>query len=198
MSTNHEPDANELDGRTKLLSSRPEPDNILVFGIATLIGLFFCFMAFYFVISEMIEIGWQGLDGFWPFLHLFIQAFIICGVPVAYTLMVLDLLIWQIKGKEFVTYSDKDLLIQHQSLFSKEWRIPWDCILNVESFSYPWYKFKGRDGDETLCLIYKNARGKTKKVRFGLLLNENQQKIVVERIKELCVEKYDPKRDADL
>ena len=190
MSTNPETDTNELDGRTKLLSSRPEPDNILVFGIATLIGLFFCFMAFYFVISEMIEIGWQGLNGFWSFLHLFIQAFIICGVPVAYTLMVLYLLIWQIKGKELVTYSDKDLLIQHQSLFSKEWRIPWDCILNVESFSYPWYKFKGRDGDETLCLTYKNARGKTKKVRFGLLLNENQQKIVVERIKELCVEKF--------
>lgn len=190
MSTNPETDTNELDGRTKLLSSRPEPDNILVFGIATLIGLFFCFMAFYFVISEMIEIGWQGLDGFWPFLHLFIQAFIICGVPVAYTLMVLDLLIWQIKGKELVTYSDKDLLIQHQSLFSKELRIPWDCILNVESFSYPWYKFKGRDGDETLCLTYKNARGKTKKVRFGLLLNENQQKIVVERIKELCVKNF--------
>ena len=191
MSTNHESVTNELDGRTKLLSSRPEPDNILVFGIATLIGLFFCFVAFYFVISEMIEIGWHGLDGFWPFLHLFIQAFIICGVPVAYTLMVLDLLIWQIKGKELVTYSDEDLLIQHKSLFSKEWWISWDCILNVEPFSYPWYKFKGRDGDETLCLTYKNARGKTKKVRFGLLLNENQQKIVVERIKGLCVENFE-------
>ena len=190
MSTNHESDTNELDGRTKLLSSRPEPDNVLVFGIATLIGLFFCFSAFYFVISEMIEIGWHGLDGFCHFLHLFIQAFIICGVPVAYTLMVLDLLIWQIKGKEIVTYSDKDLLIQHKSLFSKEWRIPWDCILNVEPYSYPWYKFKGRDGDETLCLSYKNAKGKAKEVRFGLLLNEDQQEIVVERIKELCVEKF--------
>lgn len=190
MPTNPETDTNELDGRTKLLSSRPEPDNILVFGIATLIGLFFCFMAFYFVISEMIEISWQGLDGFGPFLKLFIQAFIICGIPIAYTLMVLDMLIWQIKGEELVTCSDKDLLIQHQSLFSKEWRIPWDCILNVESFSYPWYKFKGRDGDETLCLTYKNARGKTKKVRFGLLLNEDQQEIVIERIKELCVENF--------
>ena len=63
MPTNPESDTDELDGRTKLLSSRPDPDSILVFGIATLIGLFFCFMAFYFVISEMIEIGWQGLDG---------------------------------------------------------------------------------------------------------------------------------------
>lgn len=190
MSTNHESDTDELDGRTKLLSSRPEPDNILVFGIATLIGLFFCFVAFYFVISEMIEIGWHGLDGFWPFLHLFIQAFIICGVPVSYTLMVLDLLIWQIKGKELVTYSDEDLLIQHKSLFSGEWRIPWDCILNVEPYSYPWYKFKGRDGDETLCLTYKNAKDKTQKVRFGLLLNEEQQEFVIERIKELCVENF--------
>ena len=190
MPTNPDSDKNELDGRIKLLRSRPEPDNILVFGIATLIGLFFSFMAFYFVISEMIEISWQGLDGFGPFLKLFIQAFIIGGIPIAYMLMVLDMLIWQIKGEELVTCSDKDLLIQHQSLFSKEWRIPWDCILNVESFSYPWYKFKGRDGDETLCLTYKNARGKTKKVRFGLLLNEDQQEIVIERIKELCVENF--------
>ena len=193
MPTNPDSDKNELDGRTKLLSSRPEPDNILVFGIATLIGLFFCFMAFYFVISEMIEIGWQGLDSLVHFFYLLIQAIIICGVPIAYTLMVLDMLIWQIKGEELVSYSEKDLFIQHKSLFSGEWRIPWDCILNVESFSYPWYKFKGRDGDETLCLTYKNARGKTKKVRFGLLLNEDQQEIVVERIKELCVKNFGKK-----
>ena len=89
MPTNPKSDPNELDGRTKLLRSRPEPDNILVFGGTTLIGLFFCFTAFYFVISEIIEIGWQGLDGFGPFLKLFIQAFIICGIPIAYTLMVL-------------------------------------------------------------------------------------------------------------
>ncbi|MBR4912377.1 MAG: hypothetical protein IKZ54_06010 [Bacteroidales bacterium] len=190
MPANPKSDPNELDGRTKLLRSRPEPDNILVFGIATLIGLFFSFMAFYFVISEIIEIGWQGLDGFGPFLKLFIQAFIICGIPIAYTLMVLDMLIWQIKGEELVTYSEKDLLIQHKSLFSGEWRIPWDCILEVKAYSYPWYKFKGRDGDETLCLTYKNAKDKTKKVRFGLLLNEDQQEFVVERIKELCVEKF--------
>ena len=191
MTKDHESSFSESDGRTKLLRSRPEPDNILVFGGTTLIGLFFCFTAFYFVISEIIEIGWQGLDGFGPFLKLFIQAFIICGIPIAYTLMVLDMLIWQIKGEELVTYSEKDLLIQHKSrLFSKEWRIPWDCILNVEPYSYLWYKLKGRDGDETLCLTYKNAKGKTKKVRFGLLLNEDQQEFVIERIKELCVKNF--------
>ncbi len=190
MTKDHESSFSESVGRTKLLRSRPEPDNILVFGGTTLIGLFVCFTAFYFVISEIIEIGWQGLDGFGPFLRLFIQAFIICGIPIAYTLMVLDMLIWQIKGEELVTYSEKDLLIQHKSLFSSELWIPWDCILNVEPNSYPWYKFKGRDGDETLCLTYKNAKGKTKKVRFGLLLNYDQQEIVIERIKELCVKNF--------
>ena len=191
MTKDHESSFSESDGRTKLLRSRPEPDNILVFGGTTLIGLFFCFTAFYFVISEIIEIGWQGLDGFGPFLKLFIQAFIICGIPIAYTLMVLDMLIWQIKGEELVSYSEKDLLVQHKSLFSKEWRIPWDCILEVKAYSYPWYKFKGRDGDETLCLTYKNAKDKTKKVRFGLLLNEDQQEFVIERIKELCVKNFE-------
>lgn len=32
--------------------------------------------------------------------------------------------------------------------------------------------------------------GRTKLLRFGLLLNEDQQEIVVERIKELCVENF--------
>ena len=32
--------------------------------------------------------------------------------------------------------------------------------------------------------------GRTKLLRFGLLLNENQQEFVVERIKELCVENF--------
>ncbi len=32
--------------------------------------------------------------------------------------------------------------------------------------------------------------GRTKLLRFGLLLNEEQQEIVVERIKELCVEGF--------
>ncbi len=88
MTKDNESSFSESVGHTKLLRSRPEPDNILVFGLATLIGLFFSFMAFLFVISEMIEIGWRGLDGFWPFMNGFSQAFIICGVPIAYTLMV--------------------------------------------------------------------------------------------------------------
>lgn len=32
--------------------------------------------------------------------------------------------------------------------------------------------------------------GRTKLLRFGLLLNEDQQEFVVERIKELCVEGF--------
>ena len=177
----------ESDGRTKLLSSRPEPDNILVFGLATLIGSVFCFFAFYFVISEIIEIGKGGLQGFWPFLYGLLQAFIICGVPIAYTLLVLDLLIWQIRGKEIVTYSKEDLLIQHKRLFCREWRIPWDSILEVNSYDAPWYFWRA---EEKLLLTYKKAKGKTKKVKFGLLLNDNQQEYVIERIKELCVQNY--------
>ena len=46
MPTNPDSDKSELNGRTKLLRSRPEPDNILVFGGTTLIGLFFCFTLF--------------------------------------------------------------------------------------------------------------------------------------------------------
>ncbi|MCR4826316.1 MAG: hypothetical protein K5882_05115 [Bacteroidales bacterium] len=68
----------------------------------------------------------------------------------------------------------------------------------VEPYSYPWYKFKGRDGDETLCLTYKNAKGKTKKVRFGLLRNDDQQECVIERIKELCVDSDNSKQNAGL
>ncbi len=32
--------------------------------------------------------------------------------------------------------------------------------------------------------------GRSKLLRFGLLLNEDQQEFVIERIKELCVENF--------
>ena len=48
MTKDYESETNELDGRTKLLSSRPDPDNILVFGLAVLIGSVFCFFCVLF------------------------------------------------------------------------------------------------------------------------------------------------------
>ena len=39
----------------------------------------------------------------------------------------------------------------------------------------------------------KELDGRTKLLRFGLLLNEDQQEIVIERIKELCVNNFGKK-----
>ena len=42
-------------------------------------------------------------------------------------------------------------------------------------------------------IAYDEFDGRTKLLRFGLLLNEDQQEIVVERIKELCVKNFEKK-----
>ena len=51
MDKDRESQPNESDGRTKLLSSRPEPDYILVYGLATLIGSVFCILGLFFLVS---------------------------------------------------------------------------------------------------------------------------------------------------
>ncbi|MBR4912375.1 MAG: hypothetical protein IKZ54_06000 [Bacteroidales bacterium] len=40
-----------------------------------------------------------------------------------------------------------------------------------------------------------DLNGRTKLLRFGLLLNEDQQEIVIERIQELCVENFTPSKN---
>ena len=97
MPTNHESDTNELDGRTKLLSSRPEPDNILIFGLCTIIGSIFCILGLGFFIFSIIEKSSSTSSFFLGLLEgLFILPLLL--FPVAYTLYALDMLVWQVKG----------------------------------------------------------------------------------------------------
>ena len=125
MPTNHESGTDELDGRTKLLSSRPEPDNILFFGLCIFVGSLFCILGLGFLVFLIIEA--------WPSVLRMIfglfEGLLLLLFPVAYTLYALDMLVWQMKGVETVSYDENDIVIHLKKLFDRKTIIPWNSIV---------------------------------------------------------------------
>ena len=179
MPTNHESDTNELDGRTKLLSSRPEPDLILFFGLCTLIGSAFC-------IIGLISLIWWIIDE-WLDILSNIGLILLLMLPVVYTLYALDMLVWQIKGVETVSYDENGIVIHLKKLFDRKTIIPWNSIVKVEKFEKPWWTFFRRSYlyDASLRIHYRLENGPPYTIKFGLLLNEKQEDIIIDRIYEL-------------
>ena len=179
MDKDRESQPNESDGRTKLLSSRPEPDYILVYGLATLIGSVFCILGLFFLVSFIIE------D--WPDILSIIGLTLLLLFPVAYTLYALDMLVWQIKGVETVSYDENGIVIHLKKLIDRKTTIPWNSIVEVEKYDHPWWTFFRRSYlyDATLRIHYTLENGYPNTIRFGLLLNEKQKDIIINRIYEL-------------
>ncbi len=179
MPTNPESDKNELNGRTKLLRSRPEPDLILFFGLCTLIGSAFC-------IIGLISLIWWIIDE-WPDIFGILFFILLLMLPVAYTLYALDMLVWQVKGAETVSYDENGIVIHLKKLIDRETTIPWNSIVEIEKYESPWWTFFRRSYlyNASLRIHYTSENGNPNTVRFGLQLNEKQQDIIMDRIYEL-------------
>ena len=179
MPTNPESDKNELNGRTKLLRSRPEPDLILFFGLCTLIGSAFC-------IIGLISLIWWIIDE-WPDIFGILFFILLLMLPVAYTLYALDMLVWQVKGVETVSYDEKGMVIHLKKLFDRETTIPWNSIVEIEKYESPWWTFFNRSYlyNASLRIHYRLENGPPNTIKFGLRLNEKQEDIIIDRIYEL-------------
>ena len=188
MPTNPDSDKNELDGRTKLLRSRPEPDLILFFGLCTLIGSAFC-------IIGLISLLWWIIDE-WPDIFGILFFILLLMLPVAYTLYALDMLVWQVKGAETVSYDENGIVIHLKKLIDRETTIPWNSIVEVEKYKSPWWIYFRRSYlyDASLRIHYTSENGNPNTIRFGLLLNEKQEDIIIDRIYELR-DKFSTKMD---
>ena len=179
MPTNPESDKNELNGRTKLLRSRPEPDLILFFGLCALIGSAFCIIGLCFLI-------WWIIDEWLDILSI-IGLILLLMLPVVYTLYALDMLVWQVKGAETVSYDENGIVIHLKKLIDRETTIPWNSIVEIEKYESPWWTFFRRSYlyNASLRIHYTSENGNPNTVRFGLQLNEKQQDIIMDRIYEL-------------
>ena len=188
MPTNPDSDKNELDGRTKLLRSRPEPDSILSLGLCALIGSAFC-------IGGLISLIWWIIDE-WPDIFGILFFILLLMLPVAYTLYALDMLVWQVKGAETVSYDENGIVIHLKKLFDRKTIIPWNSIVKVEKFEKPWWTFFRRSYlyDASLRIHYRLENGPPYTIKFGLQLNEKQQDIIMDRIYELR-DKFSTKMD---
>ena len=179
MTKDHESSFSESDGRTKLLRSRPEPDLILFFGLCTLIGSAFC-------IIGLISLIWWIIDE-WPDIFGILFFILLLMLPVAYTLYALDMLVWQVKGVETMSYDENGIVIHLKKLIDRETTIPWNSIVEIEKYESPWWTFFRRSYlyNASLRIHYTSENGNPNTVRFGLLLNEKQQDIIMDRIYEL-------------
>lgn len=179
MTKDHESSFSESVGRTKLLRSRPEPDLILFFGLCALIGSAFCIIGLCFLI-------WWIIDEWLDILSI-IGLILLLMLPVVYTLYALDMLVWQVKGAETVSYDENGIVIHLKKLIDRETTIPWNSIVEVEKYKSPWWTYFRRSYlyDASLRIHYTSGNGMLNTIRFGLLLNEKQEDIIIDRIYEL-------------
>ena len=188
MTKDDDSETNTSDGRTILLRSCPEQDMIVLFGLYTLIGSVFCVLGLFFLVSFIIE------D--WPDILSIIGLTLLLMFPVAYTLYALDMLVWQIKGVETVSYDENGMVIHLKKLFDRETTVPWDSIVEVEKYESRWWAFFNRSYlySASLRIHYRLENGHTNTIRFGLRLSEKQEDDTIEKISELR-DKFSSKMD---
>lgn len=179
MPTKTEPAPDELNGRTLLLRSRPEPDSTLSLGLCALIGSAFC-------IGGLISLVWWIIDE-WPDIFGILFFILLLMLPIAYTLYALDMLVWQVKGVETVSYDEKGMVIYLKKLFDRETIISWNSIVEIEKYESPWWTFFNRSYlyNASLRIHYKTENRVQNTIKFGLRLNEKQEDDTIERIYEL-------------
>ena len=188
MPTKTEPAPDELNCRTLLLRSRPEPDSILSLGLCALIGSAFC-------IGGLISLIWWIIDE-WPDIFGILFFILLLMLPIAYTLYALDMLVWQVKGVETVSYDEKGMVIHLKKLFDRETIISWNSIVEIEKYESPWWTFFNRSYlyNASLRIHYKTENRVQNTIKFGLRLNEKQEDDTIERIYELR-DKFSTKTD---
>jgi hypothetical protein len=164
---------------TILLQNKPDAGTALghcvALGILAIFGLpFILFMLEdnYFTINDLLPILVLFTPIFWFFIVLLIEIY------------------WGFLGIEIVYYSDTVLYIQQKQSFRRDVVIPWSSISHIEPYDEPILYFGLPTHDPTICLHYKTEKGKTRKVRFGYHLSPRQRESIIERIKELCVQKF--------
>ena len=164
---------------TILLQNKPDAGTALghcvALGILAIFGLpFILFMLEdnYFTINDLLPILVLFTPIFWFFIVLLIEIY------------------WGFLGIEIVYYSDTVLYIQQKQSFRRDVVIPWSSISHIEPYDEPILYFGLPTHDPTISLHYKTEKGKTRKVRFGYHLSPRQRESIIERIKELCVQKF--------
>ena len=178
----------QFDNGHIMLRSRPEPDLIIFFGLCALIGSAFCIIGSFFLISWIFD-EWPDILSIFGFILLLM-------LPVAYTLYALDMLVWQIKGVETVSYNENGIVIHLKKLFDRKTIIPWNSIVEIEKYDSPWWTFFNRSYlyNASLRIHYRLENGPPNTIKFGLRLSEKQEDDTIERISELR-DKFSTKKD---
>lgn len=168
-----------------LLRNRPDPGEA-VGRVLALVFVGFVISIFYLAMRN----SWPDDDRFEQFMTF--SAFLLfAAIPIYIFFVLLVKIYWFLFGGETVYYSESAIYIQQRKAIRQEVVIPWENITKVEPYEEPLICALIPTQDPAVRITYKTADGKTKKIRFGFRLNKEQQRYVVERVRELCVESFE-------
>lgn len=143
-----------------------------------------------FILYAAMRGTWPDDDRLEQFIS-FSEFLLIAAIPIYTCFVLLVKIYWYGFGGETVYYSDSAIYIQQKKAVRREVVIPWENITKVEPYEEPLICAFLPTQDPKVRITYKTSDGKTKTIRFGFRLNDKQQRYVVERVRELCVESFE-------
>ena len=174
----------QFDNGHIMLRNRPDKGEALGRVIALGFVLFIVF-----ILYAAMHNTWPDDDRLEQFMS-FAAFLLIAAIPLYLCFVLLVKIYWYAFGGETVYYSDSAIYIEQKKAIQREVVIPWESITKVEPYEEPLICMLLPTQDPTVCITYKTASGKTKKIRFGFRLNKEQQTYVIERVRELCLESF--------
>ena len=174
----------QFDNGHIMLRNRPDKGEALGRVIALGFVLFIVF-----ILYAAMHNTWPDDDRLEQFMS-FAAFLLIAAIPLYLCFVLLVKIYWYAFGGETVYYSDSAIYIEQKKAIQREVVIPWESITKVEPYEEPLICMLLPTQDPTVCITYKTASDKTKKIRFGFRLNKEQQTYVIERVQELCVENF--------
>ncbi len=174
----------QFDNGHIMLRNRPDKGEALGRVIALGFVLFIVF-----ILYAAMHNTWPDDDRLEQFMS-FAAFLLIAAIPLYLCFVLLVKIYWYAFGGETVYYSDSAIYIEQKKAIQREVVIPWESITKVEPYEEPLICMLLPTQDPTVCITYKTASDKTKKIRFGFRLNKEQQAYVIERVRELCVESF--------
>lgn len=172
------------DDKHILLRNKPDSGEAVGRVIALGILLFIIFI-FYAAMRN----SWPDDNRFEQFMD-YTAFLLLAALPIYLCFVLLIKIYWFVLGGETIYYSDSAIYIQQKKALRREVVIPWENVTKVEPYEEPLIYILIPSQDPKVCITYKTADGKTKKIRCGFCLNKEQQTYVVERVRELLVESF--------
>lgn len=175
------------DDEDVLLYNKPDKGGVIPLSIVVgMVLLFFVPLSIFFSRGGLENVNFYSV---WDVLEDAAIVLIFLGLPGYIVFVGFCSIVWELMGKEIVSYSESNLCIRQKVIFVKTTVVPWDSITDISPYDEPFLYVALPTRDPTVCITYKRSNNKTGKVYFGYHLKPKQQEYLVERIREILLDR---------